>query len=103
LTGSLAIPIGIHITWNFFQGYVFGFPVSGGRDFSTTFIAIQQGGPTVWAGGDFGPEGGLIGLLAMMLGILLVIAWVRFRYRRLRLFTAIAESPRSRGQKSVPG
>jgi membrane protease YdiL (CAAX protease family) len=48
LTGSLAIPIGIHITWNLFQGYVFGFPVSGGRDFSTTFILIEQGGPELW-------------------------------------------------------
>jgi membrane protease YdiL (CAAX protease family) len=79
LTGSLAIPIGIHITWNFFQGYVFGFPVSGGRDFLTTFIAIEQSGPDVWTGGDFGPEAGLIWLLAMALGILLVVAWVYMR------------------------
>ena len=85
LTGSLAIPIGIHITWNFFQGYVFGFPVSGGRDFSATFVAIDQGGPNIWAGGDFGPEGGLIGVAAMLLGILLVIAWVYKRYGKIKL------------------
>jgi membrane protease YdiL (CAAX protease family) len=101
LTGSLAIPIGIHITWNFFQGYVFGFPVSGGRDFSATFIAIAQGGPTVWAGGDFGPEGGLIGVAAMLLGILLVIAWVYKRYGKIRLYTPIANSPTENEQESL--
>lgn len=101
LTGSLAIPIGIHITWNFFQGYVFGFPVSGGRDFSATFVAINQGGPNLWAGGDFGPEGGLIGVMAMLLGILLVIAWVYKRYGKIKLFTPIANSPIKSGKESL--
>jgi membrane protease YdiL (CAAX protease family) len=93
LTGSLAIPIGIHITWNFFQGYVFGFPVSGGRDFTTTAIVIEQGGPQLWTGGAFGPEAGLIGLATLLLGVLVVIAWVRYRYGGITLYTAIAEPP----------
>jgi membrane protease YdiL (CAAX protease family) len=93
LTGSLAIPIGIHITWNFFQGYVFGFPVSGGRDFTTTAIVIEQGGPQLWTGGAFGPEAGLIGLATILLGVLVVIAWVRYRYGGITLYTAIAEPP----------
>lgn len=76
LTGELAIPIGLHIAWNFAQGYVFGFPVSG-VDAHISLLATGQNGPALWTGGAFGPEGGLIGLLAMVTGLLLVYAWVR--------------------------
>ena len=93
LTGELAIPIGMHITWNFFQGNVFGFPVSGGPS-TTTFIAIEQGGPELWTGGAFGPEAGLMGLLAIGLGSLLTIAWVRRQYGRAELQERLAQYTR---------
>jgi hypothetical protein len=89
LTGELAMPIGIHITWNFFQGNVFGFPVSGMAS-AASFIGIQQGGPDAWTGGAFGPEAGIIGLLAMALGCLLIILWVRWRYGRVDLQEGLA-------------
>lgn len=90
LTGELAIPIGLHITWNFFMGHVFGFPVSGG-DHNLSLIATQQSGPEVWTGGAFGPEGGLIGVMAMLLGILLVWGWVRWIGGRASIHTELAE------------
>jgi membrane protease YdiL (CAAX protease family) len=91
LTGELAIPIGVHITWNFFQGNVFGFPVSGANFGSATFIRIQQGGPEAWTGGAFGPEAGLLGLGAILLGGLTTALWVRWRYGRVGLYTKLAE------------
>ena len=89
LTGELAIPIGIHITWNFFQGNVFGFPVSGGSA-GATFIAIRQGGPDLWTGGPFGPEAGLIGITAIAVGSLLIFLWVRWRYGEVKLKESLA-------------
>jgi hypothetical protein len=90
LTGELAIPIGLHITWNFFQGNIFGFPVSGARFYDTTLIAVEQGGPAFWSGGTFGPEGGLLGIIALLVGCLLTVAWVRARSGHVALLAALA-------------
>ena len=90
LTGELAIPIGLHIAWNFVQGYVFGFPVSG-VDHHISLLAMHQSGPAVWTGGAFGPEGGLIGVFAFLLGLLGVYAYVRWTHRRAAVDTDLAE------------
>ena len=99
LTGELAIPIGIHITWNFFQGYIFGFPVSG-LDVGASVFSIRQGGPELWTGGRFGPEAGLIGLTAMLALTASIWAYVRARDGRSGLLAAVAE-PELRHRKSV--
>ena len=93
LTGELAIPFGLHIAWNFFQGNVFGFPVSGGDVRGATFISVLQGGPDLWTGGAFGPEAGLLGLSVTLIGILLTGLWVRWRYGRVRLDLSLARAP----------
>jgi len=89
LTGELAVPIGYHIMWNFFESSVFGFPVSG-MDLSTTFIDIRQSGPRLWTGGAFGPEAGLVGTGARLVGILLIIGWMRLRYGKVSLQEKLA-------------
>jgi uncharacterized protein len=90
LTGDLAIPIGIHITWNLFEGNVFGFPVSG-LSSTTTVIQISQSGPVAWTGGAFGPEAGLSGLAAIVLGCALILAWMHFSGRKIELQDHLAQ------------
>jgi len=89
LTGELAISIGLHLTWNLFQGAVYGFPVSGTR-LTKELLVLKQSGPDVWTGGKFGPEGGLIGIAATIVGCVLVIAWVKFRCGRVAIDVAVA-------------
>jgi membrane protease YdiL (CAAX protease family) len=100
LTGRLAIPIGLHITWNFFQGNVFGFPVSGLEPLGATFISIEQSGPSLWTGGIFGPEAGLLEIVAAVTGGLLILLWVRTRSGNAAPQTSIAEPPSSEAERT---
>lgn len=93
LTGRLAIPIGLHVTWNFFQGNVFGFPVSGIEPIGATFISIEQGGPLLFTGGAFGPEAGLLDIAATVIGSLLTWLWVRVRSGKATLEASLADPP----------
>jgi membrane protease YdiL (CAAX protease family) len=77
-TASLALPVGVHITWNFAQGSLFGFPVSG-IGTPATVVETVVTGPTLLTGGEFGPEAGLVGLGASVVGTLAVSTYVRFR------------------------
>lgn len=84
LTDELAIPVGLHVTWNLFQGGVYGFPVSG-LGIGSNVVDTAETGPDLFTGGAFGPEAGLLGMTAVVLGTLAVVAYVRWRYGEARL------------------
>lgn len=101
LTGELAIPIGLHIAWNFFQGNVFGFPVSGGSSQAAQVISIHQAGPEVWTGGNFGPEAGLLGLLGFVFTCAAVILWAALRQGRLEIDDRISSPQPRKGKRGL--
>lgn len=75
VTGQLWWPIAMHFSWNFFQGPVFGFPVSGLP--ADGLLVVESIGPAWLTGGDFGPEAGLVGLAALSLIAVTIWAWGR--------------------------
>jgi membrane protease YdiL (CAAX protease family) len=76
-TRQLWLPIGLHLGWNFFEGVVFGFPVSGMDIYALTRIEVT--GPELWTGGAFGPEAGLIVLPSLLIGAGLIYLFTRSR------------------------
>lgn len=76
-TRTLWLPIGLHAGWNFFEGTVFGFPVSGLRAFR--LLEHSVAGPELVTGGSFGPEAGAVLLPALAVGTFLTWAYTRRR------------------------
>lgn len=70
---NLWLPISIHFAWNFFQGYLWGFSVSGGLPKAESIFTQSTTGLNLFTGGTFGPEAGLIALsLTLIIDIVLI-------------------------------
>ena len=89
LTGRIAVAVGLHVAWNFAVSSVFGFPVSGVTT-PVTAVAVEVTGPRLLTGGAFGPEGGLLALVALAAGCVALAAWVRWREGELSLRESVA-------------
>ena len=72
---NLWLSIGYHITWNYFEGPVLGFQVSG-LDQSSMYT-VKNVGSNMVTGGNFGPEAGIIVTLVVFLGF--VYLWKFYR------------------------
>jgi membrane protease YdiL (CAAX protease family) len=80
-TRNLWFPIALHFSWNFFQGAIFGFNVSGRHIHS--MINHMRIKDNIWNGGAFGFEGSLLSLFFQLAGI--VIIYLLFRKRESTL------------------
>ncbi|RXK50118.1 CPBP family intramembrane glutamic endopeptidase [Halorientalis pallida] len=88
-TDRLGVAIGLHLAWNTVVGGVYGLPVSG-ITVGATVLATETTGPALLTGGAFGPEGGLLVLLALVVGTGLTAWWVRRAYGDLTLRESVA-------------
>ena len=70
-TRNLWFPISLHLFWNWLQGPVLGFEVSG-ADFDKTLLTLNLPTKSILNGGDFGFEGSIICtvLIAILIGVL---------------------------------
>jgi hypothetical protein len=86
-TGRMWMPIAMHFAWNFVQGPLLGYPVSGEHRLGVPFLpehdvvggllTLHDNGPGLLTGGAYGPEGGIPSLVARVLIILAVLATTR--------------------------
>lgn len=70
-TKSLWMAIGYHFAWNYFQGNIFGFPVSGQTQSNGIYI-IKGVKENILTGGAFGPEGGILVSIVIIAGMIFV-------------------------------
>lgn len=67
-TKSLWLPIALHFSWNYFQGTIFGFNVSGHVTYS--LFTQSRTADTIWNGGKFGFEGSVLSLVFQIVALL---------------------------------
>ena len=77
-SGRIWMPWARHLAWNFFQGQIFGFPVSG----LVIPGLVQQSatGPAWITGGAYGPEAGTFGIVARFAVLAALFGWFRWRH-----------------------
>jgi uncharacterized protein len=77
-TKNLWFAILFHLSWNFFQGPLFGFKVSGFH--MNSLLQTELTGDVLLTGGDFGFEGSVLDGASMTIAILLLYLIYRNKY-----------------------
>ena len=71
-TDSIWLVVAQHGTWNYVQGNLLGFQVSGTGADASIFSFTMGTGPDWLTGGEFGAEGSIITTLVLLLSVLIV-------------------------------
>jgi membrane protease YdiL (CAAX protease family) len=82
MSGRIWLPVGLHFAWNFVQGPLLGFPVSG-----LAMGGVQQIhdlGPAWLTGGSYGPEAGAVGISFRFVELALVVLYVNLNHNKGR-------------------
>lgn len=73
-TQSLALPIGLHLGWNWAMGSLFGFNVSGYEN-SGVLIPQLSDMPGWFTGGEFGLESSVVSVLVGVIAFIVLARW----------------------------
>lgn len=90
LTGKAWFVVGFHTAWDFAEGSIFGYPVSGMPDKTSLIEQTAKVDPLI-TGGAFGPEGGLAGGFMLIVVALVILLWARWRTKRLHLWAPLCD------------
>ena len=71
-TRSLALPIGLHLGWNWAQGNILGFGVSG-HEQNGWFMPIFHGKEEWVTGGEFGPEASIFSVVVSIITLVILL------------------------------
>jgi membrane protease YdiL (CAAX protease family) len=89
-TRSLWFPLALHFSWNFFQGAIFGFNVSGKDTYS--LIVTKNNKLNIWNGGNFGFEGSILSIIFQLFAIYIVYLIFKNRLTTDRILAPIGNS-----------
>ncbi|MBN2616073.1 MAG: CPBP family intramembrane metalloprotease [Bacteroidales bacterium] len=78
-TRNLWFPVSLHLFWNFFQGPVLGYSVSGRNE--TSLLTLKTNGAQTISGGAFGFEGSLVCSVLLILSVALLLLYMNRKFR----------------------
>lgn len=89
---SLWLVCGIHASWNFAMGNLYGVPVSGNPEaVSLLGIGPAPASSSTLTGGDFGPEGGIVATAVWLCAAIASYLYYRRSVRRVGSSSGVAE------------